>query len=129
VRIPASPLFCASGFGQFEGAQIYGPVPFEITRGGHRAIETVYGATVALNVNLDPAQAPDPDPANAATVHFLDQTCMAGPGNEVQRTSFDAGTVAIDVQQWVGHPIVIMSGLRYGQGIWAGWGSSDSCPT
>lgn len=118
IRIPPAPIFCFSGFSEFEGVQVVGLAPYQVARDGHIAIETRYGATAMLN--WEPVGYPphDLEPTNAASVTFAGTTCNAGAGKTAVLHTFDAGLLESSVAQWTGYPTVVLMGLGPQQGIW-----------
>lgn len=124
IRIPGAPAYCATGFGEFAGAQRVGREPAVTTIGGGLRIPTRYGTSVNLNA-YGPGD--DPDPANSATVRFGDRTCRAAGGQGVSLRGFEPGEVEVQVQQWVGTTWVFVAGIGPGQDLLLR-DTGDHCP-
>ncbi|HUR62377.1 MAG TPA: hypothetical protein VM286_08465 [Candidatus Thermoplasmatota archaeon] len=104
LRIPSAPVYCASGFGEFDGAQQVGVT----TVGGELHLKTRYGTSVNINAY---GAGDDTNPANSATVRFGDRVCRAAEGKGVSLNTFEAGEVAVTVDRWVGSTWVFLVGL------------------
>jgi hypothetical protein len=123
LRVPSAPLYCASGFGEFQDATIVGKPPFETTVGGFLEVETLYGSSVGINHQY----APDANPANVATARLGDLVCLASEGRPVAVSRFEASLVRVDVERWVGHTFLVVIGMGPGQEMFVPF-PVDHCP-
>jgi hypothetical protein len=104
LLLPATPLFCGSGFSALEGETLHLPGPPGMQVGGSIEMTGLYGGTFQWDDKCWPGEG-GPEPLNKGTLAFDgNETELTEDTGQLMLGTFRTQPTRLSIEQWKGHP-------------------------